>query len=132
MSQAIGKLSSKEINTNRVLKIAPWLAVLAASVIGAGMLGEPVAHLEVAARGAIARRVATHDAVGHGQTGAAEDAAAAAAGTTERACVSVAGDVVADGDVFKYQCAVRQDSAAVTSPAAGTAATLRRSTARAE
>jgi len=32
MSQAIGKLSSKEVTTNRVLKIAPWMAVLAASI----------------------------------------------------------------------------------------------------
>jgi hypothetical protein len=32
MSQAIGKLSSKEITTNRVLKIAPWIAVVAASI----------------------------------------------------------------------------------------------------
>ena len=32
MSQAIGKLSSKDIATARVLKLAPWLAVLAASL----------------------------------------------------------------------------------------------------
>lgn len=32
MSQAIGKLSSKEVTTNRMLKIAPWIAVLAASI----------------------------------------------------------------------------------------------------
>ena len=32
MSQAIGKLSSKELTTNRLLKIAPWLAVVAASI----------------------------------------------------------------------------------------------------
>ena len=32
MSQAIGKLSSKEVTTNRLLKIAPWMAVLAASI----------------------------------------------------------------------------------------------------
>ena len=32
MSQAIGKLSSKEVTTNRLLKIAPWVAVLAASI----------------------------------------------------------------------------------------------------
>src|SRR5919106_1464138 len=32
MSQAIGKLFSKEVTTNRVLKIAPWMAVLAASI----------------------------------------------------------------------------------------------------
>jgi hypothetical protein len=32
MSQAIGKLSSKDATTARLLKIAPWLAVLAASV----------------------------------------------------------------------------------------------------
>jgi hypothetical protein len=31
MSQAIGKLSSKDVATARVLKIAPWVAVLAAS-----------------------------------------------------------------------------------------------------
>jgi hypothetical protein len=31
MSQAIGKLSSKEATTARLLKLAPWLAVLAAS-----------------------------------------------------------------------------------------------------
>ena len=31
MSQAIGKLSSKDVATARVLKVAPWLAVLAAS-----------------------------------------------------------------------------------------------------
>ena len=32
MSQAIGKLSSKEVTTNRLLKIAPWIAVVAASI----------------------------------------------------------------------------------------------------
>jgi len=32
MSQAIGKLSSKDVTTARLLKIAPWVAVLAASV----------------------------------------------------------------------------------------------------
>jgi hypothetical protein len=32
MSQAIGKLSSKDVASARLLKIAPWLAVLAASV----------------------------------------------------------------------------------------------------
>src|SRR5262249_21117441 len=32
MSQAIGKLSSKEATTARLLKIAPWVAVVAASV----------------------------------------------------------------------------------------------------
>src|ERR1051325_10701492 len=32
MSQAIGKLSSKEATTARVLKLAPWVAVLAASL----------------------------------------------------------------------------------------------------
>ena len=32
MSQAIGKLSNKDIATARVLKLAPWLAVLAASL----------------------------------------------------------------------------------------------------
>ncbi|HEX3253508.1 MAG TPA: hypothetical protein VHS05_29010 [Pyrinomonadaceae bacterium] len=32
MSQAIGKLSSKDATTARLLKIAPWIAVLAASV----------------------------------------------------------------------------------------------------
>ena len=32
MSQAIGKLSSKEVTTDRMLKIAPWIAVLAASI----------------------------------------------------------------------------------------------------
>src|ERR1044071_6594995 len=31
MSQAIGKLSSKDATTARLLKLAPWLAVLAAS-----------------------------------------------------------------------------------------------------
>src|ERR1051325_4393576 len=32
MSQAIGKLSSKEATTARVLKLAPWVAVLATSL----------------------------------------------------------------------------------------------------
>lgn len=32
MSQAIGKLSSKEVTTNRLLKVAPWLAIVAASI----------------------------------------------------------------------------------------------------
>jgi hypothetical protein len=32
MNQAIGKLSSKDVTTARLLKIAPWIAVLAASV----------------------------------------------------------------------------------------------------
>lgn len=32
MSQAIGKLSSKEVTTNRLLKIAPWIAILAAPI----------------------------------------------------------------------------------------------------
>src|SRR5262245_25132644 len=32
MSQAIGKLSNKDVTTARLLKIAPWVAVLAGSV----------------------------------------------------------------------------------------------------
>jgi hypothetical protein len=32
MSQAIGKLSNKEVTTNRLLKVAPWLAIVAASI----------------------------------------------------------------------------------------------------
>src|SRR5215813_2020208 len=32
MSQAIGKLSNKEATTARLLKIAPWIAILAASI----------------------------------------------------------------------------------------------------
>src|ERR1044071_9041459 len=32
MSQAIGKLSSKDATTARLLKLAPWIAVLAASL----------------------------------------------------------------------------------------------------
>ena len=32
MSQAIGKLSSKDVTTDRLLKIAPWIAVVAASI----------------------------------------------------------------------------------------------------